>query len=276
VPLLQSARISRCARELQPEPSALTLTRLGLSDNRTAAPVPTPIARRTTYELVAEHLLALIGERQLRPGDAVPTERELTERYHVGRSSVREALRVLESNGVIRSARGGFVVAEASRPFNKSLQLLLTLEEANLRELFELRRILEVETAALAATRRRRTHLTQLARAIEEMERGLDNEDRYIAADVQFHLVLAEATGNAFVQHIMLAIRDLLRRALSTIYRIPASAAQSIDDHRAILDAVDSRDPAAARAAMREHLDAVERAIHGALAPVSTREPARG
>jgi GntR family transcriptional regulator, transcriptional repressor for pyruvate dehydrogenase complex len=225
---------------------------------------------------VAEHLLALIGERQLRPGDAVPTERELTERYRVGRSSVREALRVLESNGVIASARGGFVVAEASRPFNKSLQLLLTLEEANLRELFELRRILEVETAGLAATRRRRTHLAQLATAIDEMEHGLDNEDRYIAADVQFHLVLAEASGNRFVQHIMLAIRELLRRALSAIYRIPESAAQSIDDHRKIVAAVDSGDPAAASAAMRAHLDSVERAIHAALLPVVKRESGRG
>jgi DNA-binding FadR family transcriptional regulator len=235
-----------------------------------------PIARRNTYELVAERLLALIGDRKLRPGDAVPTERELTERYGVGRSSVREALRVLESHGVIASSRGGFVVAEASRPFNKSLELLLTLEEGNLHELFEVRRMLEVETAALAAGSRTRRHLAKLARAIEEMERGLADEDRYIAADVQFHLVLAEASGNRFVQHIMLAIRDLLRRALSTIYRIPESAARSIDDHRAILAAVEAGDASAARAAMRSHLETVERAIRTALVPASKRQVSGG
>ena len=260
---------------LRPATCAPTLP-LRLSDNRTATAAPALIARRTTYELVAEHLLGLIGDRQLRPGDAIPTERELTERYRVGRSSVREALRVLESNGMIASTRSGFVVADASRPFNKSLRLLLALEEANLRELFELRRMLEVETAALAADARRRTHLAKLARAIEEMERGLEDEDRYIGADVQFHLVLAEASGNRFVQHIMLAIRDILRRALSTIYRIPESAAQSIADHHMILAAVEAGDPVAARTAMRNHLASVERAIEAALATSSKQTDRRG
>jgi GntR family transcriptional repressor for pyruvate dehydrogenase complex len=247
-----------------------------LSDNLTTAKAPSPIARQNTYELVAERLVALIGERHLRPGDAIPTERELMERYGVGRSSVREALRVLESNGLIASMRGGFVVAAASRPLNKSIGLLLTLEEANLRELFELRRMLEAETAALAATRRRRGHLTQLAAAIEAMEEGLAEEDRYIAADVQFHLVLAEASGNRLVEHAMLAIRDLLRRALSTIYRIPESAAKSIADHRVILAAVEDGDATRARAAMRDHLDAVARAIDSALPAPRTKKARRG
>jgi GntR family transcriptional repressor for pyruvate dehydrogenase complex len=247
-----------------------------LSDNPTTAEAPSPIARQNTYELVADRLVALISERHLRPGDAIPTERELTERYGVGRSSVREALRVLESNGLIASTRGGFVVAAASRTLNKSIGLLLVLEEANLRELFELRRMLEVETAALAAARRRRRHLAQLAETIEEMEHGLADEDRYIAADVRFHLVLAEASGNRMVEHVMLAIRDLLRRALSTIYRIPESAAQSIADHRAILAAVESTDVPRARAAMRDHLDSVARAIDGALPPARTRKARRG
>ena len=249
---------------------------VGLSDNSTPSTAPSPILRRNTYELVAEDLLTLIGERHLRPGDPIPTERELTERYGVGRSSVREALRVLESNGLIASTRGGFVVAAASRPLNKSIGLLLLLEEANLRELFALRRMLEVETAALAATRRRREHLAELSDAIEDMERGLEDEDRYIAADVRFHLVLAEASENRLVEHVMLAIRDLLRRALSTIYRIPQSAAQSIADHRMILGAVEARDPAGARAAMRDHLDAVERAIDAALPPARAKKAPRG
>lgn len=244
-----------------------------MSDNPTGqSPFSEPIARRNTYELVAESLLALIGERRLRPGDAVPTERELTGVYRVGRSSIREALRVLESKGVIEQGpRGGFVVADSVTPLNRSLQLLLTLEEASLRELFEVRRMLELEVAALAATHRNRRHLARLARAIEEMVDGLSDEDRYITADVRFHLVLAEASGNRLVQHVMLAIRELLRRALATIYHIPASAEQSIEQHREILRAVEAKDAAAARAAMRDHLGAVEAAIQDALAPARKR-----
>src|SRR3990170_256426 len=83
-----------------------------------------PIERRTVYELVAERLLEHISQRRLRPGDALPTERELTQVYHVGRSSVREALRMLQSNGLIKPAgKGVFVVAEFANPLNHSLHL---------------------------------------------------------------------------------------------------------------------------------------------------------
>jgi GntR family transcriptional repressor for pyruvate dehydrogenase complex len=137
-----------------------------------------PIERRTVYELVAERLLEHISQRRLRPGDALPTERELTQVYRVGRSSVREALRMLQSNGLIKPAgKGVFVVAEFANPLNHSLHLLLTLRETDLRELFEVRKILEGETAALAAARRTDEDLAQMERAIVEMVEGLAAQD---------------------------------------------------------------------------------------------------
>src|ERR687885_541260 len=114
-----------------------------------------PIARQKTYEIVAERLLGLISSRQLGPGDALPSERELVELYRVGRSSIREALRMLESKGVIRSGgNGSFAVAEFANTLNNSLDFLLSVDEADYGELFEVRRILEGEAAALAASRR--------------------------------------------------------------------------------------------------------------------------
>ena len=239
-----------------------------MSDKRTAGQTDGrtfhgPVSRRNTYELIAEDVLKLIGDGRLRPGDALPTERELTQSYGVGRSSIREALRVLESKGVIEpNGKGGFSVAAYGKPLNRSLEVLLTLREGDLRELFDVRRIFEVELAALAAASRKQTHLNRMAAAIEKMVEGIGDEERYIGADVQFHLTIAEATGNRVAQHTMLAIRELLRRALSTIYQIPKSAEQSIDDHRAILAAIEAHDAEGARERMREHLERVESAIH--------------
>ena len=83
-----------------------------------------PLERRKVYEQISEQLLAQIGSRRLKPGDALPSERELTQSFGVGRSSIREALRMLESRGVITAANGGtFVVADASNPLESSLRL---------------------------------------------------------------------------------------------------------------------------------------------------------
>ncbi|MDQ7843006.1 MAG: FadR/GntR family transcriptional regulator [Armatimonadota bacterium] len=226
-----------------------------------------PIERRKVYELLAERLLTRIGERHLRPGDPLPTERELTRLYRVGRSSVREALRMLESKGLIKPVgTGAFVVAEYTNPFNDSLNLLLTLKETSLRELFEVRKILEVEAAALAAARRTAADLEAMGRAVEEMEAGLASADRYIAADLRFHLTVARATGNKVAVHLMHAIRGVLQEALASIYRIPGSPQQSIIQHRGILAAIASGDAADARWQMWQHLARVERDIEEILA----------
>lgn len=221
-----------------------------------------PIARRKTYELVAERLVALIGDRAFQPGDQLPTERELTASFHVGRSSVREALRMLESQGIIRSVNGGaFIVADAAYPLDSSLRLLLTLDESTrLRDVIELRSILECEAAALAAERHRAEHLTDMDRAIEEMTTGLGEpkDNAFIDADLHFHLAVAAATGNRLVVHSMHAVRDVMLRALVTAYHVPSSPESAISEHRSIGDAIASGDPGRARAAMRAHLTRVE------------------
>jgi DNA-binding FadR family transcriptional regulator len=222
----------------------------------------TRIARRNTYELVADRLVTLIATRELKPGDALPTERELTQTYGVGRSSVREALRMLESQGVITpAAKGTFVVASVANPLNSSYRLLLSLDEdADVHDIFELRRILECEAAALAAQRRRKKHLAEMDEAIDEMAAGLDQPsgERYIDADLRFHIAVAEATGNRLVLHSMEAVRGVIRRALITIFRVPNSPERSLEQHRLIRAAIADRDTDRAREEMRAHLDRVE------------------
>jgi len=230
-----------------------------LSDNLTAG----PIERRKTYELVAERLLGLIAARSLEPGASVPAERELVEAFKVGRSSVREALRMLESRGLIQSrGNGSFVVSEFGNPLHESLALLVSVDEADERELFEARRIIEGETAALAAERRNPGHLAQMAASIDAMEHGLGSETTYIGADLAFHLTVAEAGGNRVVSHLMHALRGQVQRALGTAFLVPGGPQRSIEQHREILAAIEARRAGEARRVMHDHIQRVEREIH--------------
>jgi GntR family transcriptional repressor for pyruvate dehydrogenase complex len=222
-----------------------------------------PLERRKVYEQIAEQLLGQIGARLLKPGDSLPPERELTESFGVGRSSIREALRMLESQGVISSVSGGtFIVSNPATPLNSSLRLVFSLDErAGLNDLFELRRILECEAAALAAERRSDVHLEEMDAAVAEMDAALGDAhggDRFIDADLRFHLAVAEATANRLVLHSMQAVRDLVRRALLSIVLIPGSPESAVVEHRAIRAAIASGDSGSAREEMRAHLARVQ------------------
>jgi GntR family transcriptional repressor for pyruvate dehydrogenase complex len=217
--------------------------------------VGTPIERPNTYELLAQRLLNLIASGEIAGGAALPSERELVERYGVGRSSVREALRVLESKGLIhQKGKGRFVAAEPQNPLNSSLQVLLELQEVSRNELFEVREVLEGETAAFAAERRTDEDVLAIAETIDAMAEGLDSAERYIDADLQFHLAIARASRNRIALHMMHAIREILRRSLLTLYAVPGGPEGSVAHHRLILEAIVARDPDGARERMREHL----------------------
>ena len=203
-----------------------------------------PIARQKTYELVADRLLALIAGGQLAPGDTMPSERELAESYAVGRSSIREALRMLESKGVIHSVgSGSFTVAEFGNSLHHSLDFLVSVDQADFRELFEVRHMLEAEAAALAAIRHVDEDLDAMAMQIDAMEASRGSESGFITADLRFHMALAHATHNRLLVHLMHAIRSQLQRSLATSFHTPGLPEDALDMHRRILESV--RDPRA-------------------------------
>ena len=103
-----------------------------------------------------------------------------------------------------------------------------------------------------------------MQKAIDEMAAGLESEERYIGADLRFHLLIAEASGNRIASHLMNAIRGQLQRGLGTAYHIKGSPEASLEQHRDILDAIEARRPDEARAAMHVHISRVEHEIHAA------------
>lgn len=211
------------------------------------------IQKRNLYEVVAERLIQDLVEQRLRPGDLVPTEKTLTERYGVGRSSVREGLRMLESHGVIRMAsKGQYVVADHSAALAPSIQLLVSIGHASLPDITELRSILEVQAAELAAGRRRNQDLQEIENAIDAMEASLDGPRQdMLAADLNFHVAIAAATGNPAIHAVSLGLRKVLEEGLSESYW---AAEEAVAHHRLILAAIRDRDAELAGRRMAEHL----------------------
>lgn len=217
------------------------------------------MARRNIYHLVADAITLAIAEQRLRPGDQLPPERDLTRTYSVGRSSTREALRVLESQGMTESdGRGGFRVADYSNLLRQALGLLVGLERVEIADLFEVRRTLEIESAGLAAARRSAGDLEALSVRIDEMKAALADPVRYGAADIGFHVGLATATGNRLTVRLMEAIRDAMSRTFTVAFNVPGSPQLSLREHQSILAAISQRDAQLARERMRGHLQRVE------------------
>jgi DNA-binding FadR family transcriptional regulator len=159
-----------------------------------------------------------------------------------------------------------FAVAPIGNALNPSLDFLLSADQADLDELFEVRRIVEGEAAALAAIRRSDAELALMAEQLQAMTAGLGSEEAFAEADLRFHLLIVDASRNRLIASLMDAIRALLHRALALSYHIPGSPEAAIDMHRRILDAIAAHRPDVARTRMQEHLARAEHEVgHGAV-----------
>lgn len=222
----------------------------GSADNQNS------IQRPNVYEIVAERLLEDITERRLPTGATLPTERELTERFGVGRSSVREAMRSLESHGVIRPAGGGqFVVGSQTELLNSSVGMLVSLGHTTLHEVHELRRVVEVEIAGLAAVRRDDADIEAIQRADREMRDLLPSREETMAADLRYHATVAQASHNRALVATATALRTTLNLALQDRYHV---ADMAVEQHGHLTAAIVEGDEASARLRAAEHMDWIE------------------
>ncbi len=203
-------------------------------------------------ETVCERLADLA--RQEPDGDRLPTERELSARLGVSRSVVREAAQRLELQGLIeiRQGSGMKVVDKLHKPLNHALHLLVPDETQRLEHLTEVRLALEPENARLAAERATVAQLRELRRAHEQLKLAQGFEDQ-VAADMAFHRLLAEASGNPISALLMQSLSELLQVSLAHGYR-RVTPELAIRQHGALLVALEKRDPAAAARAMHRHL----------------------
>lgn len=201
----------------------------------------------------------MIFRGDLKPGDRLPSEQEMMEKLGVGRSSVREAIRSLSMMDLVdvRQGNGAFVCDGNTGFFAKAIAQRSFLGPKTRRQLIEVREIIEVSAAGLAAARATEQDIASLRSTLEEMHACLDDVDRCLDLDLAFHLTLADMTQNAILYEIILSIRELMKRFVQDNLSMPGSAAAALREHEQVLRALEQGDPAAAGEAMQAHLRGV-------------------
>jgi DNA-binding FadR family transcriptional regulator len=219
-----------------------------------------PIQKRKLADEVRERLLDMIDTGQLRPGDALPSEREMMDGYRVGRPAIREAMQALERAGLIQIRHGERArVAEPSvnrmiDQMTDSMKHLLVHSEASLENLKDARLTFELEMARRAAERQTAMAITGLTRTVDEQEAALGKGAAFRQLDGRFHREIAALSGNP----IWPALSDGFFRWLNDFHvdlvSAPGKERLTLAEHRGIIAAIARGDADAAAAAMRDHL----------------------
>ena len=224
-----------------------------------------PIKSTRIYEEIIRQVKAMIAEGRLKSGDRLPPERDLAEKFLVSRASVREALRALESLGLvaIRPGEGTFVREISVDTLVEPLALVMLSQRQAVGELFEARRLLEPALARLAATRATPEDIGEMERILDEQAKEIANGRTGLLQDAQFHAAIGAAAHNRAITRIAHAIMDLLTQSREESLSTPGRPERSHQNHRRILQAITRRDPRGAEQAMLEHLDTVETLVRG-------------
>jgi GntR family transcriptional regulator, transcriptional repressor for pyruvate dehydrogenase complex len=229
-------------------------------DATSAKPMYRAVKTSRLFEQIVQQVEESILSGQLKPGDQLPAERDLAQRFGVSRTAVREAVKALREKGLVEaySGRGTFVTNGTSQAIRQSLDLMIRInQQEGSANLAELRQVLEPEIAGLAALRIEEQLLSTMREAVAVMERNLHDPGAYVEADLDFHLALAEAVGNPLILSLLDSIVGLLREQRSRIFEVDGGPERGQFHHKRILAAIERREPEAAREAMRAHLQQV-------------------
>jgi GntR family transcriptional repressor for pyruvate dehydrogenase complex len=236
-----------------------------------------PVKSTRIYAEIVRQIRSLVADGQLKSGDRLPPERDLAERFRVSRTSVREALRALESTGLveIRAGEGAFVRQVSIEALVEPLAVVILTEREAIADLYEARRLLEPPIAALAARRATPDEIAELARILDDQAREVAAGRTGIAQDAAFHSALAHSARNRAITRIVTTLMDLLAQTREESLHTPGRPQRSHQDHRRILAAIQARDEAGARQAVLDHLVAVERLVMGRESTTDSGEPNR-
>ncbi len=216
------------------------------------------VSRPRLYERLVEQLLGYIASAGLGPGDLLPAERDLAERMGVSRATLAQALVALEVLGVIDVQHGTGAVL-VYRPSVASVLRELREHRDRMPEIVEARSTLEVKLAELAAQRRTPADLAAIEGALDTMAAEIASGSRGTAGDEQFHQAVAAAAHSSILASMMTFISELVRETRLASLGQPGRPEQSLASHRAISDAIEASNPAAAAQAMQAHIDLVSK-----------------
>jgi GntR family transcriptional repressor for pyruvate dehydrogenase complex len=218
-----------------------------------------PIKKTRVAEEVADRIRTLILDGTFAQGQPLPSERVLTEQFGVSRGSIRDALRMLETIGLIETqhGRGTFPRELTVDRLVAPLASMMTFQQDLQDELLDVRRMFEPAVARVAAQRATDKDFADLQRIIDAQRRKLKKVQSAIVEDSEFHAALARSTGNRVVVSLMATLNDLLVESRKLTLKQKGRPAKSIEGHEAVVAALRRRDADGAARAMSNHIDQI-------------------
>jgi GntR family transcriptional regulator, transcriptional repressor for pyruvate dehydrogenase complex len=215
-------------------------------------------------DTVVDQIINLIEKGKLPVGAQLPGERDLVNQLQVGRASVREALRILEAQGVIevRPGIGAFIISDVSKEY-EGIKLWFQEHAHEILDILQIREALERQAAALACAKAAPDDIARMEAVLDEAEQSLVQNDleQLGHLDQQFHRLVGQASGNELLAQIVNSIIEATVSPRRSIQRIPGRARTSLEEHRAIWQAIRDRDTDAAEQAIKDHITSVRNAI---------------
>ncbi len=219
-----------------------------------------PIVRQKLSDQVFDRLWAMIQSGELAPGDSMPSERALMERFNVGRPAVREALQSMANKGLIsishgeRSRVNKLTAGIAFDQVDDIAKLLLSAEPSNLEHLKQLRKILEAGSVQMAAERCTPADTAELRTLVEDQRSKLGQDKAFIEADIAFHVAIARITGNTLIQAVTQAMLSWLFEYYKPLLLWSGRESTTLQEHERIVDFLESHDASGAVKMMGAHL----------------------
>jgi GntR family transcriptional regulator, transcriptional repressor for pyruvate dehydrogenase complex len=218
------------------------------------------IKKTRIHEEVVTQVHDLIKEGKFKAGDQLPSERELAETFKVSRTSVREALRSLEAQGLIisRTGMGNFIADLPIESLVAPLAKLLIKEKTALADIFELRKLIEPPIAALAADRATKSDIERMKRILDKQCEAVGRGGTGVEADAELHFAIGQATQNQALEKLVSGLMELLSHSREESLQTSDRRRASIEAHQEILSAIERHDRRRAQKTMLHHIERVE------------------
>jgi GntR family transcriptional repressor for pyruvate dehydrogenase complex len=226
----------------------------------------TPVRKLRISEEIVDQIRELVLSGELRPGDQLPPERELADRFQVSRASIREALTALQVMGLLERTRGGSLTARGNSVWFTvaPISSFLATRKHLVVEPIEVRRMIEPEAARLAAERADEYDLARIDECLQRMEQDIAAGGLGVEHDAAFHSAIAQATKNELLVRIIDVIGDAVRQHRKAL-QTREGARRSLAQHRAILEAIKAHDGDRAYHEAMRHVDYVRELIQARL-----------
>lgn len=217
-----------------------------------------PVNVDRASQVIVDQIKALIRAGKLQPGDRLPSERELCQRFNVSRVTVREAFRVLETNGLLSirvGAHGGaFLTTPSPKRLGEGLADLISLAPLTAHNVTEARTIVELGTLPLAVERATEEDIAALFTMVEEAERAVEAGRYSVELSAAFHTRVARCTHNPAIEMLLQSFNGPMRMSLEESHISAPMGQQGVAEHRRLVEAIEARNVEAARTVMAEHL----------------------